>query len=81
MLYLELRGLMKSNDYTQAQLGRKLGMTRESLSGRMRGKIAFKQKEMYTVMNLFNVPYDRLAIVFPPDGKRVQPKDSYSVLG
>lgn len=73
MKYLVLRALMKENDYSQAQLARKLGFsTPGALSFRMTARRSFSMDEAYTIMKLFNQPLKRLHEVFPPNGVRVE---------
>lgn len=67
-LYGELRGLMVSNDYTQAQLARKLHISTRLMSNKFNGHVPFTVDEAYEIMKLFSQPCTQLHVVFPPDG-------------
>lgn len=68
--YAELRGLMAANDYSRAQLGRKLGRQSTYMNLRFAGHRDFTLCEAYTILDLFHVPHSRLHEIFPPDGIR-----------
>lgn len=75
-LYLDLWGTMKANGLTQGELGKRIGLSRASLQQRMAGKICFKQPEMYAIAEVLGVPVEKLPILFPPKGKRINKSDS-----
>lgn len=77
-LFLDLRAEMQANDYTQAELARAVGLSRESLAGRMTGRICFKHPEMYKIAEVLGVPADRLPVLFPPQGKRVGHENGFA---
>lgn len=67
--YAKLRGLMAEHDDTQRDLARLLLLSPQSISDRMSNRAEWKIGEMYTVMNHYRVPHDRLNQVFPMNGK------------
>jgi hypothetical protein len=71
--YAKLRGLMRENDDTQADLARLLLLSPQSVSDRMNNRAEWKLGEMYAVLNRYYVPHDQLNEVFPMGGASVQP--------
>lgn len=68
--FAALRGLLAAHDYSESELAEKLGRSLNYVSLRLNAKASWSQDEQYTIMDLFNVPYDRLHIMFPKGGKR-----------
>ena len=68
--YAELRKLMRDNEITQAQLGRRLNRSTTYMTDRISGEQSFTMDEAYAIMALFNVPIERLHEILPPEGKQ-----------
>ena len=68
-LYIDLRGLLKANDYTQGQFARASGIPIGTLRDRLCGKYPWTLDEAYKVLDFFRVPHNQLHLIFPPGGK------------
>ena len=66
--YKALRKVMAIHDMNSADIGRRLMLTQQSISNRMTGRSPWRIDEMYSLMELFGLPYDQLHIIFPPNG-------------
>lgn len=66
--FVEVRSLMTLNDMTQPDVAKTLGISPSHLSRKMVGDRPFDLDEMYTILDLFQVPHERLHIVFPKNG-------------
>ena len=69
-----LRGQMAAEGLTQADVARKLLVSPDTISNKMRGIYSWTQTEMYTLMDILNWPYDRMHELFPKDG--IAPKSA-----
>lgn len=69
--YAELRGLLVQNDMDQKQLARRLQMGLTSLSARMNAHQTWELSECYAIMDLFEIPHERLHQIFPPIRKQI----------
>lgn len=67
--YAKLRGLMKENDDTNADLARLLLMTPAAISQRMNNHSEWKLGEMYAILTRYRLPHSMLNEVFPMNGK------------
>jgi transcriptional regulator with XRE-family HTH domain len=63
-----LRGQMAAEGLTQADVARKLLVSPDTISNKMRGIYSWTLDEMYTLMDIINWPYDRMHELFPKDG-------------
>ena len=66
--HTELRAEMVRNGYTGQMLADALEITTVTLSRKLCGKVPFTGREMYQIMDLFNLPYYRMHIFFPKNG-------------
>ena len=67
--FAELRELMRKNEITQEELGRRLGRKETYICHRLSGEQPFTLDECYTIMRDFNIPMERMHEVFPPKGR------------
>ena len=63
--FTEIRSLLTRYDMTQEQLARRLGIGETGMSQRMQGKHVWTSGEMYAVMDIFEIPHERLHEIFP----------------
>ena len=68
-LFGKLRGLMREYGDTQDDIARALLLGRVSVSNRMRGASDWKLSEMYSLLDRYHVPHDRLHEIFPMGGR------------
>ncbi|MCI5946625.1 MAG: helix-turn-helix domain-containing protein [Oscillospiraceae bacterium] len=73
--YPKLRGALSERDITSADLASMLGRSQSYVSERMTAKRYFWDlREIYTILNIIGVSYDRIFEFFPPNGGIVEPK-------
>jgi transcriptional regulator with XRE-family HTH domain len=63
-----LRGQMAAEGLTQADVARKLLVSPDTISNKMRGIYSWTLDEMYTLMDILNWPYGQMHELFPKDG-------------
>lgn len=63
-----LRGQMAAEGLTQADVARKLLVSPDTISNKMRGIYSWTLEEMYALMDLLDWPYDRMHELFPRGG-------------
>lgn len=66
--YRKIRAKMAEYDVDGAWLGRKLGLSPQSISGRMTNRTSWSLEEAYAVLELFHLPASDIGIYFPPQG-------------
>ena len=66
--HAKLRGALAAADVDQQYLARKLLLSTKCVSQRMTGKHPWTVDEVYTIMDLLRIPYDQMAVYFPPKG-------------
>ena len=66
--HTELRAEMVRNGYNATRLASAIGCTPVTVSHRLCGKSPWTSREMYIIMDLFNLPYERLNTFFPKNG-------------
>jgi hypothetical protein len=66
--HAKLRGAMIAADIDESYLARKLLRGTTYISQRMVGKKPWAMDEVYTIMDLLQIPYDQMAVYFPPRG-------------
>lgn len=59
-----LWGLLKSKKLTQKELANKIGITNQTLSLKMSGKVQFKQKEIKKISEVLNIPQNQIGEYF-----------------
>ena len=59
-----LWGLLKSKKVTQKELANKIGITNQTLSLKMSGKVQFKQKEIKQISEFLNIPQNKIGEYF-----------------
>lgn len=67
--YSELRVCMFAKGILQRDLCTMLGRKQSYITKRMTGQASWEQDEMYKLLDVLDVPYDRLHEMFPPHGK------------
>lgn len=67
--YRVLRAYLTAAGIEQAYLAEQMGVSLSYVSSRITGKAPWDQEDMYFIMDLLHIPYDKLHIVFPKDGK------------
>lgn len=68
-MFRKLRTKLYDLDIGQAYLAKKLGVSQQSVSNRMRGKYPWTLDEMYIVMDLIKEPAEKLHEYFPKRGR------------
>jgi len=68
-LFANIRSRMEELSMDQEYLAKKIGLCRESLSGRMTGRVQWTLDEMYAAMDVLRIPYKHLQAYFPKSGK------------
>lgn len=68
-LFRALRVALLEADVRQCDVAKRLDMTPESFSQRMTAKVDFKLEEMYIIMEMLELPQDKLSYYFPRGGK------------
>jgi transcriptional regulator with XRE-family HTH domain len=63
-----LRGAMIAKGIDQRYLAELLGRGECYISHRMTGKAEWSMNEMYQIMDILDMPYERLHEMFPKDG-------------
>lgn len=66
--HAKLRGAMIAADVDEQYLARKLLRGVTYISQRMTGKKPWAMDEAYAIMDLLKIPYDQMAVYFPPKG-------------
>lgn len=66
--HAKLRGALMERDIDEAYLARKLQRGVTYISQRMMGRKPWPMDEAYAILDLIRVPYDQLAVYFPPKG-------------
>ena len=66
--HTELRAEMVRHGYDGKRLAVVLGVTPMTVSNRLTGKVPWTSKEMYFIMDLFDLPYNKLSMYFPKNG-------------
>ena len=66
--HAKLRGALVAANIDQKYLARKLLLSRKCVSQRMTGKYPWTMDEAYAIMDLLRIPYDQMALYFPPKG-------------
>lgn len=59
-----LWGLLKSKRLTQKELANMIGITNQTLSLKMSGKVQFKQKEIKKISEILNIPKNEIGQYF-----------------
>lgn len=59
-----LWGLLKSKRLTQKELASMIGITNQTLSLKMSGKVQFKQKEIKKISEILNIPKNKIGQYF-----------------
>lgn len=59
-----LWGLLKSKKLTQKELANRIGITNQTLSLKMSGKVQFKQKEIKKISEVLNIPQTKIGEYF-----------------
>ena len=66
--HTELRAELLRHGYDGKSLALVLGCTPMTISNRLCGKIPWSSNEMYIIMDLLDLPYDKLNVYFPKNG-------------
>ena len=66
--HTELRAEMVRHGYDGRRLAKVLGCTPMTVSNRLTGKVPWTSREMYILMDLFDLPYSELNRFFPKNG-------------
>jgi len=69
-LYLDLRGLMTSQDVTIKQLARGVGISATHINDILAGRTCPKTDLCYDILKYLNADAGNIFLYFPPDGKR-----------
>ena len=59
-----LWGLLKSKRLTQKELANRIGITNQTLSLKMSGKVQFKQKEIKKISEVLDIPQNKIGEYF-----------------
>lgn len=66
--HTEIRAEMVRHGMSGAEFGEKLGVSGATVSAKLCGKTPWTVDEMYYIMDLFNLPYNKLHVFFPKNG-------------
>ena len=66
--YRVLRGLLKDGDFDRAYILAQLDMATDTYYRTLRGERPWTQTEMYTLLDMLDMPYTAIPIVFPAGG-------------
>lgn len=66
--YRVLRAQLKAHDVDTEYLAAKLDVSASTVSRRMCGSSVWLQTDMYTIMDLLHLPYEKIPVVFPRGG-------------
>ena len=66
--HAKLRGALVAADIDEAYIARKLQRGVTYVSQRMMGRKPWPMDEAYAIMDLLRLPYDQMAVYFPPRG-------------
>lgn len=69
-----LRGALHEADIDQEYLCELTGRSKTYITMRMTAKAPWSQNDMYFLMDLLNIPYNRMHEFFPKGGKSVDAK-------
>jgi len=69
-----LRAALHEADINQEYLCELTGRSKTYITMRMNAKAPWSQNDMYFLMDLLNIPYNRMHEFFPKDGKPVTPE-------
>ena len=78
MKYKRLRGKMREEGITGNDLARWMGMTPNSISARMTGRVSWSLQDAYQILDYLSIPREELYDYFPPDGKDTELTDRMS---
>ena len=66
--YIRLREALKDRGLDHEGLAIMLGLSRQSVTARLTGRIAWRIDEAYIVLDLLECPYSEFPVWFPPNG-------------
>ena len=66
--HTELRAEMMKRGYDGISLAKEIGITNDTLSSRLCGKSPWTSREMYRIMDVLEMDYSLLPMLFPKDG-------------
>lgn len=66
--FLKLRALMTEYEYTIEELGYRIGRSRSYMNQCFCGGSQWELSDMYRILDLFQIPHERLHEYFPKDG-------------
>jgi len=69
-LYLDLRGLMTSQDITIKKLARGVGVSATHINDILAGRTFPKTDLCYDILHFLSADTDAISLYFPPKGKR-----------
>ena len=69
--YTDLRAELTRNCYNQADLIEIMGKSKTYLTERFTGVRGWNQEDMYFLLDLIKVPYEKMHVYFPPKGRRL----------
>lgn len=62
--YSELLGKLRSKKMTQEELARQIHLNPSTLNQKLNNKSEFSQSEMKAILNIIDVPIDKIAVYF-----------------
>ena len=68
-IFRKLKTVMFSNDVTQAELSKVLGVSETYMTHRMTGRYPFTMDDAYKICDYLHLPYSELSTYFPLNGK------------
>lgn len=71
-LYLDLRGLMTSQDVTIKKLARGVGVSATHINDILAGRTYPKTDLCYDILRYLNADTESISLYFPPKGKRAE---------
>lgn len=69
MLYATLRKELKHQDIDNRYLAKLLGRSVPCVSQRLNARQSWTLDEAYALLKALSLPYEKLHVLFPPDGK------------
>lgn len=67
--YRVLRGYLTAAGIEQIYLAEQMGVSLSYVSSRITGKAPWDLEDMYFIMDMLHLSYDKLHIVFPKNGR------------
>lgn len=68
-MYKNLKDAIHAADLTQAEIAAEIGQSPAALSNRIRGKTPFEVDLAYQILDILNIPRNKIYLYFPKNGQ------------